>query len=154
MGRRKQPKPQTVSPVESTVTPVQTINPEGHTGNAWVPRGSVPTPQVEQPTQAPGQPTQVEQPTQAPGQPPGGLFGRRTAGLGRGMGVPNTGGGYAQSRQNWLRQRQQGQRQGLFSRSFGKSGRGRIAAPGQPMTNPVGSTVTPGVTKLPPPTTY
>lgn len=54
MGRRKQAQP-TVAPVESTVTPVQTINPEGHTGNAWVPIGSQSTQAPGQPTQAPGQ---------------------------------------------------------------------------------------------------
>ncbi len=41
--------------------------------------------------------------------------------MGTGMGVPNTGGGYAQSKKNWLQQRQQ---QGNFQNSFF----GRMAA--------------------------
>jgi len=46
-------------------------------------------------------------------------------------------------------------RQGVFGKIFGKqSGVGVSTPPGQPMSNPVGSTVNPGVAKLPPPTSY
>ena len=44
-------------------------------------------------------------------------------------------------------------RQGLIGNIFGKSGPG-MATPGQPVNNPVGHAGTPGVAKLPPPTSY
>lgn len=144
MGRGRQSIPAKVAEAKPVV-PIQTINPEGHTGNKWVPRGSA---QLSGPITAAtpeAQPTQAEeQATQAlpPGQQPGGLQ-RRT--------MPGRMGSDLYKQRMKLRQGMP-QRQGLLNQSLtrGKSAWGRIAAPGQPM----GSPVTPGVTKLPPPTTY
>lgn len=148
MGRAK-PGPQAaVTPVESTVTPVQTINPEGHTGNAWVQKSTQPT-----------------QPTQAPGQESGGLLDRNNF---------NQRGG--ENNQQFRRRlhrlqgmrRKAGIRPGEFGRPAGQGQPSSVStlqsAPGQlnpigggftqggtaPMSNPV----TPGVTRLPKPTTY